>query len=100
MSCAEVAGDDPAALDDIGVVRGALGHEAVLDHPGVVGAGLLGHHLAHRRVEQLHRLDVAPPPADVGDRDDLDAGLRGGLSARPGFDWVNSTTVGGVSPSG
>jgi hypothetical protein len=68
--------DDPPAGHDPGVVRGPLGHEAVLDQPGVVGARLLRQHLAHRRIEQLHRLDVAPPPADVGDRDDPDAGPR------------------------
>ncbi|MGY3440426.1 hypothetical protein ACVW17_000427 [Bradyrhizobium sp. USDA 4473] len=38
------------------------------------GRGLLGQHLR----EQRHALDVAPFPADVGHRDDLDAGLGRG----------------------
>ena len=58
--------------------RAALGHLAVLDHPGLAGAGhrrrLLGQHLRQQR----HALDVAPGPAQVGHRDHLDAGLGRG----------------------
>ena len=71
--------DDAVAAHDIGVVRGAFGHEAVFDHPGIIAAGLLGHHLAHRRVQQLNRLDVAPPPTDVRNGNHLHPGLRGGV---------------------
>ena len=38
----------------------------------------LGRHLGHRRIEQLHRFDIAPPPPDVGNRDHLIARKRGG----------------------
>ena len=73
---AEVAGDDGVALDDIGVVRSALGHHTILDHPGVIDTGGLGHHLAHGRIKQLNGLDVAAAPTLVRDGHNADA-LRG-----------------------
>ena len=75
----QLAGDDAVALDDIGVVRGAFGHEAILDKPAVIDMGLLGHHLGHRGIEELHGLDVAAAPADIRHRNDLPAQLGCGV---------------------
>ena len=80
----------PVARDDPGVVRGALGDEAVLDQPGVVLARLLRHHLAHRGREQLHRLDVAPRPADVRARAITRIPSRAAGVSTSGRAWVKS----------
>ena len=69
----QVAGHDRSVpRHDVGVVGRPLGDEPVLDHPGVVLARRLRHHLAPGRGEQLHGLDVPPPPADVRHRDHPD----------------------------
>ena len=49
----------------------------VLDHPGVGGAAGDGFLLGQRGRQQHHRLDVAPAPADVGQRHHRHTGLGG-----------------------
>ena len=78
-------GDDPVALDDKGVVGCAFGHRAILDKPGVIDLRGLGGHLGHRGIQKLRRLDVAPPPSQIGNRDHLPAGLGGGVFGKAGL---------------
>ena len=74
MECESGARHDASVRrDDIGVVRRAFRHQAVLDQPGIVGAAPLRLHLGHRGIEKLDRLDVPPLPAQVGERHDPDA---------------------------
>mmetsp|Transcript_170 Transcript_170/g.537 ORF Transcript_170/g.537 Transcript_170/m.537 type:complete len:672 (+) Transcript_170:116-2131(+) len=72
-------------LHEIRVVGGALGHIAVFNHPCVICTGLLGHHLAHRRVQQLHRFDVATAPADILNADNLHALLGRRIVSKAGL---------------
>ncbi|MEM6373860.1 MAG: aminotransferase class IV, partial [Pseudomonadota bacterium] len=61
---AKKAGVDDAWMVQNGFVTEGTSNNAyiVKGHPRVIDPGLLGHHLAHGRVKQLHRLDVAASP--------------------------------------
>ena len=62
----------------------AAGRRVVaIDLPGLIGAGLASLLLAEHIRQQRDRFDVAALPADVGDRDDGDAGAPEARIGRP-----------------